>query len=207
MWHRERGVPGSLTRPESPILQCKNKGAAPLCCSVRSLLRTVHRDGTAHARVRRPYNPWHFDSHHGAGGMKARVKWVEGVTFLGETESSHAIVMDGAPEGGGRNLGPRPMETLLIGAGGCTAYDVVTILRRGRQDILDVAVEMDADRAAEDPKVFTRIHLHFVVKGRQVRPEAVARAVELSATKYCSASIMLGKTAAITHDFEIVEVG
>lgn len=139
--------------------------------------------------------------------MKARVKWVEGVTFLGETESSHAIVMDGAPEGGGRNLGPRPMETLLIGAGGCTAYDVVTILRRGRQDIVDVAVEMDADRAAEDPKVFTRIHLHFVVKGRQVRPEAVARAVELSATKYCSASIMLGKTAAVTHDFEIVEVG
>ncbi len=138
--------------------------------------------------------------------MKLRVKWVEGVTFLGETESSHAIVMDGAPEGGGRNLGPRPMETLLAGAGGCTAYDVVTILKKSRQDIVDVAVEMDADRAATDPKVFTRIHLHFVVKGRKLRPEAVERAIELSATKYCSASIMLGKTAEITHDFEIVEI-
>jgi putative redox protein len=138
--------------------------------------------------------------------MKLRVKWVEGVTFLGETESSHAIVMDGAPEGGGRNLGPRPMETLLAGAGGCTAYDVVTILKKSRQDIVDVAVEMDADRAPTDPKVFTRIHLHFVVKGRKLRPEAVERAIELSATKYCSASIMLGKTAEITHDFEIVEI-
>ncbi len=138
--------------------------------------------------------------------MKLRVKWVEGVTFLGETESNHAIVMDGAPEGGGRNLGPRPMETLLAGAGGCTAYDVVTILKKSRQDIVDVAVEMDADRAATDPKVFTRIHLHFVVKGRKLRPEAVERAIELSATKYCSASIMLGKTAEITHDFEIVEI-
>lgn len=138
--------------------------------------------------------------------MKARIKWVEGVTFLGETESGHAIVMDGAPEGGGRNLGPRPMETLLAGAGGCTAYDVVTMLRKGRQDIVDVAVEMDADRAESDPKVFTRIHLHFVVKGRKVKPEAVERAIELSATKYCSASIMLGKTATVTHDFEIVEL-
>jgi putative redox protein len=139
--------------------------------------------------------------------MKARIKWVEGVTFLGETESGHAIVMDGAPEGGGRNLGPRPMETLLAGAGGCTAYDVVTMLRKGRQDIADVAVEMEADRAESDPKVFTRIHLHFVVKGRNVKREAVERAIELSATKYCSASIMLGKTAEVTHDFEIVELG
>jgi putative redox protein len=138
--------------------------------------------------------------------MKVRVKWVEGVTFLGETESSHAIVMDGAPEGGGRNLGPRPMETLLAGAGGCTAYDVVTMLRKARQDVVDVAVELDAERASEDPKVFTRIRLHFVVKGRNVRREAVERAIELSATKYCSASIMLGKTAEISHDFEIVEV-
>ncbi len=137
--------------------------------------------------------------------MKVRVKWVENVTFLGETESSHAIVMDGAAEGGGRNLGPRPMETLLAGAGGCTAYDVVTMLRKSRQQIEDVAVEMDAQRAAEDPKVFTRIHLHFVVKGRNIRREAVERAIELSATKYCSASIMLGKTAEITHDFEIQE--
>lgn len=138
--------------------------------------------------------------------MKVRVKWVEGVTFLGETESGHAFVMDGAPEGGGRNLGPRPMETVLAGTGGCTAYDVVTILRKSRQDIVDVAVELSADRAAEDPKVFTRIHFHFIVKGRGLKPETVQRAIDLSAEKYCSASIMLGKTAEITHDFELVEV-
>jgi putative redox protein len=159
---------------------------------------SVAPDTIAAARIRAFRTP--------RSAMKLRVKWVEGVTFLGETESNHAIVMDGAPEGGGRNLGPRPMETLLAGAGGCTAYDVVTILKKSRQDIVDVAVEMDADRAATDPKVFTRIHLHFVVKGRKLRPEAVERAIELSATKYCSASIMLGKTAEITHDFEIVEI-
>ncbi|HEX4986891.1 MAG TPA: OsmC family protein [Burkholderiales bacterium] len=137
--------------------------------------------------------------------MKARVKWIENVAFAGETESSHAIVMDGAPEGGGRNLGPRPMETVLVGTGGCTAYDVVTILRKARQDISDCVVDIDADRAPTDPKVFTRIHFHFTIKGRNVKREAVERAVHLSAEKYCSASIMLGKTAAITHDFEIVE--
>jgi putative redox protein len=137
--------------------------------------------------------------------MKLRIKWVEGVAFLAETESGHALVMDGAPEGGGRNLGPRPMETLLAGTGGCTAYDVVSILRKARQDVRDVQIAIDADRAAEDPKVFTRIHMHFVVTGRQVKEEAVKRAVELSAQKYCSASIMLGRTAAITHDWEIVE--
>jgi putative redox protein len=139
--------------------------------------------------------------------MKARIKWIEGVAFLGETESSHAIVMDGAPEGGGRNLGPRPMETLLAGMGGCTAYDVVTMLRKARQDISDVAIEIDAERAPTDPKVFTRIHLHFVVKGQGVKPEAVERAIRLSAEKYCSASIMLGKTAELTHDYEVLEVG
>lgn len=137
--------------------------------------------------------------------MKVRVKWIEGVAFMGETESGHAFVMDGAPEGGGRNLGPRPMETVLAGTGGCTAYDVVAMLRKSRQDVDDVVLEIEADRAASDPKVFTRIHFHFVVKGRNVRQEAVERAIELSATKYCSASIMLGKTAEITHDFEIVE--
>lgn len=137
--------------------------------------------------------------------MKARIKWIEGVAFLGETETSHAIVMDGSPEGGGRNLGPRPMETLLVGMGGCTAYDVVTILKKSRQEIQDVYVEIDADRAPTDPKVFTRIHLHFVVKGRAVKPEMVERAISLSAEKYCSASIMLGKTAEMTHDFEIQE--
>jgi putative redox protein len=135
--------------------------------------------------------------------MKLRIKWVEGVTFLAQTESNHAILMDGAPEGGGRNLGPRPMETLLAGTGGCTAYDVVTILRKARQDITDCVVEVDAERATQDPKVFTEIHLHFVVTGRNVDARHVERAIQLSAEKYCSASIMLAKTARITHDFEI----
>ena len=135
--------------------------------------------------------------------MKMRIKWVENVSFLAETESSHALLMDGAPEGGGRNLGPRPMETVLAGTGGCTAYDVVTILRKARQDITDCVVEIDAERAVDDPKVFTRIHFHFVVTGRKVEAKHVERAIHLSAEKYCSASIMLGKTAQITHDFAI----
>ncbi|MHB1101110.1 MAG: OsmC family protein [Burkholderiales bacterium] len=137
--------------------------------------------------------------------MKARIKWIENVSFLGETGSGHAVLMDGAPEGGGRNLGPRPMEMLLVGTGGCTAYDVVHILKKGRQPISDCVVEIDAERAGEDPKVFTKIHLHFVVKGKGLNPVQVERAISLSAEKYCSASIMLGKTADITHDFEIVE--
>ena len=137
--------------------------------------------------------------------MKVRIKWVENVTFLAETESSHAIVMDGAPEGEGRNLGPRPMETMLAGTGGCTAYDVVTILRKARQNVSDCVVDIDAERAAQEPKVFTRIHFHFIVTGRDVDAKQVDRAIHLSAEKYCSASIMLGKTAAITHDFEIRE--
>ncbi|MCC6533206.1 MAG: OsmC family protein [Burkholderiales bacterium] len=137
--------------------------------------------------------------------MKVRVKWVENVCFMAETESGHAIVMDGAPEGGGRNLGPRPMETVLAGTGGCSAYDVVTILRKARQPVKQCELHIDAERAAEDPKVFTRIHLHFVVTGTGVKKEHVERAVHLSAEKYCSASIMLAKTATISHDFEIVE--
>lgn len=138
--------------------------------------------------------------------MKARVKWVQDVMFVGESGSGHAVVMDGAPEGGGRNLGFRPMELVLLGTGGCTAYDVVTILRKQRQDIVDVVAEMNAERAETDPKVFTKIHIHFVVKGRGVSETHVKRAIELSAEKYCSASIMLKKSAEITHDFEIVEV-
>jgi putative redox protein len=137
--------------------------------------------------------------------MKARIKWVDNVTFLASSDSGHALVMDGAPEAGGRNLGPRPMELVLMGAGGCTSFDVVHILRKGRHTLSGVEVEMDAERAAEDPKVFTRIHLHFIVKGEKLKPEAVERAIKLSAEKYCSASIMLGKTAEITHDFEIIE--
>jgi putative redox protein len=137
--------------------------------------------------------------------MKVRIKWVEQAAFLGETESSHSVLMDGPADGGGRNLGPRPMETVLLGTGGCTAYDVVHILRKARQPISDCVIQIDADRAAEDPKVFTRIHLHFIITGKGVSAKHVERAIALSAEKYCSASIMLGKTANITHDFEIVE--
>jgi len=137
--------------------------------------------------------------------MKVRIKWLEGVSFVGESESGHAIVMDGAPEGGGRNLGPRPMETVLIGTGGCTAYDVVHILRKSRAPVTDCVVQIEAERAPEDPKVFTKIHFHFVVTGKGLKPQVVERAIALSAEKYCSASIMLARTAAITHDFEIVE--
>ena len=137
--------------------------------------------------------------------MKARVKWIENAAFVGESESGHAFVMDGALDGGGRNLGPRPMEVLLLGTGACSAYDVVSILRKARQGIQDCHVEIDADRAPTDPKVFTRIHMHFVVTGQGINPVHVKRAVELSAEKYCSASIMLGKSAEMTHDFEIVD--
>lgn len=137
--------------------------------------------------------------------MKARIKWVEQATFLGEADSGHAIVMDGSPEHGGRNLGVRPMEMLLLGMGGCTAFDVVHILKKSRQPVKDCVAEIEAERADSDPKVFTRIHVHFVVKGRDLDSKRVERAVHLSADKYCSASIMLGKVADITHDFEIVE--
>lgn len=137
--------------------------------------------------------------------MKARIKWVENVCFVGESGSGHAIVMDGAPEGGGRNLGVRPMEAVLIGTGGCTAYDVVHILKKGRAAITDCVVGIEAERATEDPQVFTRIHFHFVVTGKGLKAQQVERAVHLSAEKYCSASIMLAKTAQITHDFELRE--
>ena len=137
--------------------------------------------------------------------MKARVKWVEQASFLGETESGHAVLMDGPPTAGGRNLGARPMEMLLLGTGGCTAFDVVSILKKSRQAISDCYVELDAERAETDPKVFTKIHMHFVVTGKDIKPEAVGKAIKLSAEKYCSASIMLGQTAAITHDFEVIQ--
>jgi len=137
--------------------------------------------------------------------MKARVKWVEDVTFIGESGSGHAVVMDGPPESGGRNLGMRPMEMLLIGMGGCTAFDVVLILKKARQQVTDCIVEIEAERADTVPRVFTRIHVHFIVTGFGLSDKQVARAVELSAEKYCSASIMLGKSANITHDFRINE--
>lgn len=138
--------------------------------------------------------------------MECKVRWSgEGVSFIAETESNHALVMDGAQEAGGRNLAPRPMELLLAGTGGCTAFDVVLILKKGRHAVTGCEVSLLAERADVEPRVFTRIHFHFRVTGRQLKPEAVARAIELSKDKYCSASIMLGKTAEITHDFEIVE--
>ena len=137
--------------------------------------------------------------------MKARIKWVEQVSFLGETESGHAVLMDGPPSGGGRNLGPRPMEMVLLGTGGCSAYDVIHILKKSRQQVTDCVVEIAAERAQEDPKVFTKIHFHFIVTGKDLKPEQVERAIRLSAEKYCSASIMLGKVANITHDFEVVQ--
>lgn len=137
--------------------------------------------------------------------MKARVKWVQDATFIGEAGSGHAVVMDGPAESGGRNLGPRPMEMLLLGMGGCTAFDVVYILQRARQPVLDCVVEIEAERAEQAPKVFTKIHVHFIVSGRGLTEKQVERAVQLSAEKYCSASIMLGKAAVITHDFELVE--
>lgn len=135
--------------------------------------------------------------------MKARVKWIEGAAMVGESWSGHALVMDGPPEAGGRNLGPRPMEMLLLGMGGCTQFDVLLILRKARQAVTDCVVELSAERSTSDPKVFTKIHAHFVVTGRALSEARVARAIELSATKYCSASIMLGASATITHDYEL----
>jgi putative redox protein len=138
--------------------------------------------------------------------MKTRVKWVENAMFLGESGSGHTVVMDGPPESGGRNLGVRPMEMLLLGMGGCTAFDVVHILRKGRHEVTDCELLLEAERAETDPKVFTKIHIHYVIKGKGLTDGIVKRAIELSAEKYCSASIMLGKSAEITHDYEIVEV-
>lgn len=137
--------------------------------------------------------------------MKARVKLVEAMTFVAESGSGHAMVMDASPDVGGRDLGARPMEMVLMGAGGCSAIDVVHILRKARQDLVDCVVEMEGERAAEDPKVFTRIHMHYVVTGRGLNPAQVERAIRLSKEKYCSATIMLAKTAEVTADFEIRE--
>lgn len=139
--------------------------------------------------------------------MKCRIKWLDHMSFVGESDSGHSIVMDGAPDAGGRNLGVRPMEMLLLGLGGCTAFDVVSILHKSRQQISDCEVEIEAERADEIPKIFTHIHVHFIVSGRGLDEKKVSKAVSLSADKYCSASRMLEKAASITHDFEIVELG
>ena len=139
--------------------------------------------------------------------MKARVKWIENVCFIGESESNHSVILDGPEELGGRKLGMRPMEMLLIGMGGCTSFDVVTILKKSRQAISDCYAEIEATRAEIVPKVFTKIHIHFVLKGKDLDKDQVERAIKLSAEKYCSASIMLSKSVEITHDFEIKEEG
>ena len=138
--------------------------------------------------------------------MRCRVKWLDHMSFVGESGSGHSVVMDGSPDAGGRDLGIRPMEMLLLGLGGCTAFDVISILKKSRQAIVDCVIEIDSDRAEEIPRVFTRIHIHFVISGKNLNRSKVKKAIDLSADKYCSASEMLGKVAAITHDFEIVEV-
>ncbi len=137
--------------------------------------------------------------------MEARVKWVERRTFLGESGSGHTVVMDGAPDAGGRDLGVRPMEMLLLGMGGCTAFDVVDILRKGREPVEDVVIELSGERSEKIPKVFTRIDVKYIITGKGLNPDKVERAVQLSAGKYCSATIMMGATAEITHTIEIVE--
>ena len=138
--------------------------------------------------------------------MNATVTWLDNVSFAGETESGHTVIMDGSPEFGGENKGCRPMEMLLLGLGGCTSFDVMLILKKAKQDVSDCVAEITAKRAESPPKVFTHIHVHFKVSGKNIKENRVKRAIELSAEKYCSASLMLGKAAEITHDFEIIEV-
>jgi putative redox protein len=141
----------------------------------------------------------------GEDRMKVRVKWVEAVSFVGESETGHSVVLDGAPDYGGRNRGMRPMEMVLLGSAACTAFDVVLILKKARQPIADCSVDAEAERAAADPKVFTRIHLKYTVVGHGLDPKQVERAVKLSKDKYCSATLMLAKTAEITFEIAIVE--
>lgn len=139
--------------------------------------------------------------------MEARVRWLDNASFVAETGSGHALVIDGPPDIGGRNIGPRPMELMLLGVGSCSSVDVLHILKRARQNVVDCDCRISAERAETDPKVFTSIHLHFTVKGHELKPAQVERAVKLSAEKYCSASLMLQATVKITHDCEIIELG
>jgi putative redox protein len=139
--------------------------------------------------------------------MNTTIKWVDNVMFVGETGSGHSVVMDGPPEHGGKNLGIRPMEMLLLGLGGCTSFDVIMILKKFRQQVTDCVATIEAQRADTEPKIFTKIHVHFKVTGKDLKEKQVQRAIDLSAEKYCSASIMLAKSSLITHDYEIIEVG
>jgi putative redox protein len=138
--------------------------------------------------------------------MQATIKWVDGMMFVGETGSGHAVVIDGPPDHGGRNMGVRPLEMLLLGVGSCSSIDVVQILQKGRNNVSACVTEVTAERVDAIPSVFSKIHLHFIVSGHDLKTSAVERAVKLSAEKYCSASIMLGKAVEITHDFEVIEV-
>jgi putative redox protein len=138
--------------------------------------------------------------------MQVTVKWVDGRAFLGESGSGHTVVMDGPPDHGGRNIGIRPMEMILLGVGGCSSYDVMDILQKGRHDIVDCVAEITAERVDKVPSVFSKIHLHFKVTGKNLKESVVERAVKLSAEKYCSAAIMLGKSVDITHDYEVIDV-
>jgi putative redox protein len=138
--------------------------------------------------------------------MKSRVKWLDNMSFVGESASGHSVVMDGPPEAGGRDLGIRPMEMLLLGLGGCSSFDIVSMLKKGRQNITNCEVEISAKRADTEPKVFTEIHLHFIIEGNDLNEVKEARAIALSAEKYCSASIMLAKTAVVTHDYEVIKI-
>lgn len=138
--------------------------------------------------------------------MKARVKWVEDVMFLGESGTGHTVVMDGPEEAGGHGTGMRPMELLLLGMGGCTTFDVIEILKKSRQDVRDCVVEIDGERSEEVPKVYTHIHVHYKITGKDVKANFVERAIKMSIEKYCSATLMLAKTATITHDYEIIDV-
>ena len=137
--------------------------------------------------------------------MNISVKWIDGMLMVGKSDGGHAVVMDGPPEIGGENLGVRPMEMLLLGMTGCTVIDVVSTLKKMREDVVDCQTQVSADRSEEYPKVFTNIHVHFLLRGKQLNPLKVDKAIKLSAEKYCSASIMIGKTAIITHDYEIIE--
>ena len=136
--------------------------------------------------------------------MQATVKWIDGRSFLGESGSGHTVVMDGPADHGGRNIGIRPMEMILLGVGGCSSYDVMDILQKGRHEVIDCVAELTAERVDTVPSVFSKIHLHFKVTGKNLKDPIVERAVKLSAEKYCSASIMLGKSVDITHDFEVI---
>ena len=138
--------------------------------------------------------------------MKATVKWLDHMSFVGESGSGHSVVMDGAPDVGGRNMGVRPMEMVLLGLGGCTSFDLVLILQRQRQAVADIQVEIESERADKAPRVFTKIHVHYVVKGSGLDPKKVERAVNMTADKYCSVSIMLSASVEISHDFEIIEL-